>query len=349
MKKLISRILLSTSILTTTTPIFACSELNHNFKNGLGLYSARTMDSFIDLKPNLSIYPRGTKEKGGLDKNPLNWTDKYGYVSVDETNLYHITAEGINEKGLSAHLLYFDSMQQPERNENKKGINGFAWVRYILGNFATIQEVEDSLKNYQIYTPKIKIKGKEITLPIHYSIEDAQGNSAVIEYSKGKIKIHKDIKVITNDPSYNKQIDHLNAIKQTNLYNIDMIPGGAKSENRFVRASFISENIADADNANQAVNYMFAAADSVSVPFVKDYKNVDFTEEDVEDRWPTQWKSVTSIKDKKLYISDVLVGNRIYVDLNKANLSKGQPIRTISVMDDTLTGDITNKMNIKEA
>lgn len=343
MKKLISKILLSTSILAIADPIFACSELNHNFKNDLGLYSARTMDVFIDLRPSLSIYPRGTKEKGRLNINPLNWIDKYGYVSVDETNLHNLTAEGINEKGLAAHLLYFGTMQQPKRNPDIKGINGFVWVRYILGNYTTVQEVIDSLKNYQIYTPEIELKGKKGTLPIHYSIEDAQGNSAIIEYINGKLTIHKNIKAMTNDPSYDKQIDNLNTVKKTNLYNIDMIPGGAKSENRFVRASFISENIADADNANQAVNYMFAAADSVSVPFVKDYKKVDFTE-GVEDKWPTQWKSVISMKDKKLYFSDVLVGNRIYVDLKEANLNEGQPVKSISTMDKSLTGDVTDKL-----
>ncbi|AHB99269.1 linear amide C-N hydrolase [Francisella orientalis] len=85
-----------------------------------------------------------------------------------------------------------------------------------------------------------------------------------------------------------------------------MIPGGAKSENRFIRANFISKNIASANTADDAVNYMFAAADSVSVPFVKGYKEVDFTASDIQDKWPTQWKNVISMKDKKLYISDTL-------------------------------------------
>lgn len=123
-----------------------------------------------------------------------------------------------------------------------------------------------------------------------------------------------------------------------------MIPGGAKSENRFIRANFISENIASANTANDAVNYMFAAADSVSVPFVKGYKEVDFTASDIQDKWPTQWKSVTSLSQNTIYVSDTLVGNRISVNLNKVNLDKGQPIRSISVMDESLTGDVTNKL-----
>ncbi|MFV9924691.1 MAG: hypothetical protein AB8U93_03085 [Francisella endosymbiont of Hyalomma scupense] len=34
----------------------------------------------------------------------------------------------------------------------------------------------------------------------------------------------------------------------------------------------------------------------------------------------------------------------MYVDLNESNLDKGQAVRTISLMNDSLTGDITNDM-----
>ena len=150
MKKIISATILTSIALTTVTSSFACTELNHNFGSDLGNYSARTMDVFIDLKPSLTVYPRGTEESGALRENPLNWTNKYGYVSVDETNLYNLTAEGINEKGLVAHVLYFGAMDQPERNPDIKGVNGFQWVRYMLGNYANVQEALDKLDTYQI-------------------------------------------------------------------------------------------------------------------------------------------------------------------------------------------------------
>jgi choloylglycine hydrolase len=340
--------IIAISLLLSMSNVFACSELNHNFGKNLGIYSARTMDVFIDLEPSLSIYPRGTVENGRLVKNVMTWTDKYGYVSVDETNLSNLTAEGINEKGLAAHLLYFGSMQQPKRDTSIKGVNGLVWIRYILGNYANVQEVLDHLNDYQIYTPKIELKGKEVLLPIHYSIEDAQGNSAVIEYVDGKLKVHENTKAMTNEPDFNQQIKNLKAIKDTDLYNIDSVPGGAKSENRFIRANFISENMPDANTSKEAVNYMFAAADSVSVPFTKGYKDVDLSEEGVLDKWPTQWKSVISMQDKILYITDVLVGNRVYIDLNEANLESGQPVKSISIMAPSLTGDLTSEITTKK-
>ncbi|WP_257295662.1 hypothetical protein [Francisella orientalis] len=59
MKKILSNILLTSTVLATSVPAMACSELNHNFSGNIGKYSTRTMDVFIDLKPNLTVYPRG--------------------------------------------------------------------------------------------------------------------------------------------------------------------------------------------------------------------------------------------------------------------------------------------------
>ncbi|MDE5014463.1 choloylglycine hydrolase, partial [Francisella tularensis subsp. holarctica] len=56
-----------------------------------------------------------------------------------------------------------------------------------------------------------------------------------------------------------------------------------------------------------------------------------------------------ALSQNRLYVVDTLVGNIVYVNLNKANLDKGQAVRTISLINDILTEDITNDMTpIKE-
>jgi choloylglycine hydrolase len=337
---------LTTLILTSIViviPASACTEFSHDFKN-VGVFTARTMDSFIDLKPNLAVYPRGIETNGRLTENPLKWTSKYGYTTIDETNLGNATAEGFNEKGLSAHLLYLSKADEPARNVSKPGVNGLTWVRYVLGNFSTVQEVVDDLKNYQIFIPEVKVDGVSMILPIHFAVEDSTGDSALIEYIDKKLVIHRNYTVLANEPSYTEQMENLAKIKNTNKYSIDNLPGGANSANRFVRAAFINENLPIAKTSADAVNYLFAANDSVSVPFTKDYQNEKLSDPDLIDKWPTQWKSVSDITNKKLYVTDTLVGNRIYVDLNKVDLSAGQPIKTVSIMDDTLVGDVTSKL-----
>ncbi|QIV95631.1 choloylglycine hydrolase [Allofrancisella inopinata] len=343
MKKLITALILISNVLITTYS-FACSELNHDFGDKIGVYTARTMDMFIDLQPNLTVYPRGLKQDGGLKKNSLTWTSKYGYVSIDETNLNNLTGEGLNEKGLAAHLLYLGDTKQPKRHTSQPGVNGLFWVRYVLGNFASVQEVLDNLDKYQIYNPPISINGKESYIPVHYMIEDKTGDSALIEYINGKITVHKNVKTISNEPSYYQQLKNLEKAKELNFYNIDQLPGGANSTYRFIRASFINDNLPVAETPEQAVNYLFAAMDFVSVPFTKGYKDENFNNPSLLDKWPTQWKSVISLGENKLYITDTLTSNRVYIDLNKANLKDGTPIKTISVMDKNLVGDVTNKL-----
>ncbi|WP_395167094.1 linear amide C-N hydrolase [Francisella salimarina] len=348
MRKTLSKIILSSAILATSIPAMACSEINHDFGGNVGAYTTRTMDIFIDLKPNLTIYPRGTKEAGNLKDNQMSWTDKYGYATIEETLPIDFSAEGVNEKGLAAHLLYLGDTVQPKRDLSKPGVNGFNWINYVLGNYSTVEEVLENLDEYQIYVPTVKMNGEDVNLPIHYMIEDRTGDSAVLEYINGKLTVHRNVKAITNEPSYAKQLKTLKEAKKLGLYNVDKLPGGANSGYRFVRANFISENLPDADSADQAVNYMFAASDSLSVPFVKGYKNEDLSNPSLEDKWPTQWKSVTSMSHNTLYIYDTLVGNRVSVNLNEANLSEGQPVKSISVMDKSLTGDVTSKLTPKD-
>ena len=51
----------------------------------------------------------------------------------------------------------------------------------------------------------------------------------------------------------NKKI--LKQAKELGFYNVDKLPGGANSPYRFVRTTFISENLPEAKSMDQAVNY----------------------------------------------------------------------------------------------
>ena len=94
----------------------ACSRVLWN-TNGKAVVTARTMDwdhSFDDL---LFVYPRGLKMEGGVD-DPAKWTSKYGSVCASVLpfakkygyGMQDGVSDGINEKGLSAHLLYLEEL-----------------------------------------------------------------------------------------------------------------------------------------------------------------------------------------------------------------------------------------------
>jgi penicillin V acylase-like amidase (Ntn superfamily) len=66
--------------------------------------TGRTMDWFMsDMDTNMWLYPRRLERESNT-KTPLSWTSKYGSVV---TTIYEgAAADGMNEAGLVANLLY---------------------------------------------------------------------------------------------------------------------------------------------------------------------------------------------------------------------------------------------------
>ena len=70
--------------------------------------------------------------------NPAHWTSRYGSVV---TTIFGIgTADGINERGLAAHMLYFPPADYGPRDLSKPGVQAALWAQYALDNSATVEE-----------------------------------------------------------------------------------------------------------------------------------------------------------------------------------------------------------------
>ena len=94
--------LVSTSLLTAAIAD-ACSRVVYFGKEGQTI-TARTMDWVVpDIDTNLWLTPRGQARTSNT-KTPVAWTSKYGTVVAATYN--GATADGMNEKGLVANLLY---------------------------------------------------------------------------------------------------------------------------------------------------------------------------------------------------------------------------------------------------
>jgi penicillin V acylase-like amidase (Ntn superfamily) len=81
---------------------------------GTPVLIGRTMDWPTSTDPVLTVLPRDLAHNGGrlgetmvVATNPLLWTSKYGSLV---TTVYGIgAADGLNERGLSANMLYLPS------------------------------------------------------------------------------------------------------------------------------------------------------------------------------------------------------------------------------------------------
>jgi choloylglycine hydrolase len=217
----------------------ACTRILWN-TNKLAVVSSRTMDWPESTEPILTVFPRGSARDGGrvgpeevVKDNPAKWTSKYGSVI---TSVYGIGAvDGLNEKGLAIHLLYLDTSDFGARDASKPGVVVTLWGQYALDNAANVDEVLKALEGVQIVMAEAR--GHKGT--VHLAMEDASGDSAIIEYIDGKPIIHhgRQYTIMTNDPPYDQQLALLKQQDFSHPSSDMPLPGNVKPTDRFQRAT----------------------------------------------------------------------------------------------------------------
>jgi penicillin V acylase-like amidase (Ntn superfamily) len=251
----------------------ACTRTLYVGSDGT-VITGRNMDWMEDMQTDLWVFPRGMTRSGNAGPDSPTWTSKYGSVIASSYNL--ASADGMNEKGLSANLLYLAESNYGDGQQNPPLSVGL-WAQYVLDNYATVAEAVDGLTQHplRIVAPKLP-NGSASTL--HLSISDPTGDSAIFEYLDGVLKVHHgaQYKVMTNSPPYDQQLA-LNTYWQK-IDGMNFLPGTISAADRFVRASFLldavakdksKDFIADVPNqtfANQAVAESLSVMRSVSVP-----------------------------------------------------------------------------------
>jgi choloylglycine hydrolase len=141
---------LSASALTFGSLIsaYACSRVVHVSQNGELIVTGRNMDWFEDTQSNLFVFPKGIKRNGAAGDNSAAWTSKYGSVATAGFDVS--TADGLNEAGLMANLLYLGEADFGDRDVSRPGLSWSAWAQYFLDNFATVAEAVTAMKGDEI-------------------------------------------------------------------------------------------------------------------------------------------------------------------------------------------------------
>ena len=144
----------------------------------------RNMDWTEKMGTELYVMPRGIKRQGMTPTNPLKWTAKYG--SVVAVVWGAATADGMNEAGLTANLLYLAETNYGDRNDAFGGVSVSIWAQYYLDNFATVAEAVKAAESIQVQPFQLVHHGIKVDAPIHISLADATGDAAVMEILDGK-------------------------------------------------------------------------------------------------------------------------------------------------------------------
>lgn len=319
------------------TPLVACSVAFWN-NNGIAEVVARTMDLYLSDKPLIVVMPRGVAHRAHVATHPAEWVAKYGSVVV---TAFHSSAvsDGINEKGLAAHLLYLHETQYPVRNDHIPGISTLDWVQYVLDNFSTVSEVVAHQNEVQIITTPLNGKN----WPLHLAIEDNTGDSAIFEFIKGKLIIHHGhaFSVMTNEPSYNEQLANLKKYKS--FGGTLPMPGDVDSLSRFVRASAYLKTLPQPRDNMQAIAGVLSVIRTVMVPFGA----IDTSGNKTEDAWPTRWVSISDLTNKVYYFNSTTAPNVVWVNLNELQFDKGSPLLVVDPTNVHLVGDLKNSLKKK--
>ena len=226
----------------SATTAQACTRVLWN-DNKYAVISTRSMDWEPETsRPKLVVSPRSVLRVGNqvgsakiADSNPARWRAKYGSVTV--TSMGVGVADGMNEKGLVAHTLWLNASNFGTRDPGKPGLHDGLWVQYVLDNAATVKEVVAMAPNVQI-TPLTLPDG--LLVPLGLVVEDASGDSAVLQYINGALTIFhgRQYDVVANDPAYGKALQLVNPDGYANATRNDPLPGNTNSQDRFVRATF---------------------------------------------------------------------------------------------------------------
>jgi choloylglycine hydrolase len=301
------------------------------------VFVGRTQDWTERANSAFRLYPRGIERKGAVAENPHIWTSKYGSLVLSAYDSG--THEGVNEKGLAAHALYLaGESDYGKRDPKREGIGVMQWVQYYLDNYATVAEAVEAQKNFAFQIEPLILPNGFPTL-VHLSLADKSGDSAVIEYIGGQARIYHDKRftVMTNEPTYDKQIANL---KQYRTFGGDKpLPGERTPTDRFVRAAYYANGLPAPASRAEGAAYMFSVIRNVSVPF-------GTGDPDKPNIASTIFRTVIDLTGGRYYFESTYAPNVVWIDYGKLDFGKGTGERELQVEKSifSLSGDVTNRL-----
>ena len=249
----------------------------------------RTMEwGAFDLNSRVAIVPRGYSFTGQTPDgfNGRQWKAKYGFVAIDilEKDIF---GDAMNEEGLGVGAFYqpgFASYMKYDKTKAADTISAVDLGAYLLGNFATVDEVAEGIKQIRVVGLVLKEIGIEV--PLHWMVVDKTGKSIVIEYLKGELQIFENpLGVITNSPEYHWHMtnlrNHVNlsavALPAMKLEDIDFHPLGAGSgmiglpgdytpPSRFVRAVAWTQTARPTETSTETIYELLRILDNFNLP-----------------------------------------------------------------------------------
>ncbi len=192
----------------------ACTFVDIEAKDG-SVVIGRSIEWGFPMEYTFTVIPRGQTftasypaDAVAKDFKPLAWASKYAYAGVGVTVQQGLDSAQ-NEAGLNIEGLNLPGFTefQTVTPEDKSVLALSDLGDWILGNFATVEEVRKALPQCKVWTPAVSAQG---SATIHFAITDKTGAGIVVEYVKGRLNIHENVThTMTNSPTYDWHLTNL--------------------------------------------------------------------------------------------------------------------------------------------
>ena len=159
----------------------------------------RTMEFPNEIPWQIGVAASDLKGQCTLVPNGKTWQAKYGVVGMSAFNNPQWYADGMNNAGLSAHLLYMPdhaTYYAPKGDGSDIGILDL--IAFVLGTCSTVAEAKAAALSVNV----VDVNPKEIPvpLPLHLVIHDKDSCAVVEFHPEGPRATDNPVQVATNSP-----------------------------------------------------------------------------------------------------------------------------------------------------
>jgi choloylglycine hydrolase len=329
----------------------ACTIFRMKAKDG-NITIARSMEFGVNLGYDLIVVPRNRPffSPSPVSGSGLKWTSRFGYIGVASMGMDFGVSDGMNEKGLSVSVLWYESDTQYQAVAPADSSTALAQAIYsdwVLGNFSTVEEVRSATSRVKVffYADPAKMK---MALTVHFIVYDAMGGCIVIEYDKGQCNIHDNpLGIMTNSPSLPWHYTNLRqyvGLESTNPIPVKAgalsfnptghgdgmfgIPGDYTPPSRFVRLAMFERYVTRQPDAPSNLNLCQHVINTFTIPFgiIVDKDSTG----NVVSSESTQWVTFRDVTNRILYFKTYENQTLRKIDLKDVDFA-GQSIKRISM------------------
>ena len=301
----------------------ACTRVIYEGADNLYVIG-RSLDWKTPIPTNLYVYPRGIEKRSSNLEGAKEWVSKYGAVYA--VGYDGGITEGMNEKGLCINGLFCKgTVYDNEDTAGRPPMSLAMFIAWLLDLNATTAEVKAVLEQHDFSLVGVTFDGGTVSTR-HGGITDASGQSAILEFDHGNVKISDpgNVRAMTNDPQWPDMMAIINYWDR--IGGVNMLPGTVSSPDRCVRANYFAHHVEAVAEPSLATSICRSILVNACVPYtylIEGEPNIS----------STQWRSYADLKNRTYGFDIVTNYGYFYIDLKSLDLYKGAPVLKLDTSD----------------